>query len=312
MLNCPMSMRWLAAAALVVRSASSTGRTSLRVAFCFVGQFPRHREMTKPITQFGQGPTYDAFVATSTQHDEEDPSAVVVGRQVCSHLQTQGFSRCFFDLQPYNATEFFVAVQGLEPSLSNRLGLYPHRMVSMFSTWSRALDLLASHEEPGSRYDMIFVTRTDIINLVRFSGRETKLVSKDSWWASAQSHQVVAAKRQCESNKPCMDDRFFFGNRDAMMRFGDLRKKFRKIYHPVDACWPERILHVFAEKHIFAPSGSGSLDDDAALVPTPANSLAPAPKYTTSLKLMKLEPQWPSLGVVADFVDLTAFKSESW
>ena len=121
------------------------------------------------------------------------------GAKLCRDLrQRNRFQDCRYDLRPYNASVYLEASRGLEPdgALVNRLGLYPMRIVSLFSTLKRCLDLVelteanANSADPKAatmdlvsaqdgtratafRYDMIFVTRLDVINCVKFNGKNT-------------------------------------------------------------------------------------------------------------------------------------------
>jgi hypothetical protein len=77
--------------------------------------------------------------------------------------------------------------QGLEPLLTNRVGLYPMRIHSLFSTIADALTLLEDVERRslGSlRHDMIVVTRLDMWRFVHFQGRFTT-AKKERWWSDA-------------------------------------------------------------------------------------------------------------------------------
>ena len=287
------------------------GSSRPKVAFCFVGQFMRNAIMSMNVQlKFGSEPyRYDAFVATSDQHDEQRPLDKVNPVALCQSLYSLGFRACQLDLQPYNATVYHVKVAGLEGGVTNRLGLYPHRIASFFSTIGRSLDLVLQFEEQESfKYDFIFVTRLDVVNLVRFSGRETKPVAKKLWWAAARKYKLVAAKLVCEQNMPCFDDRFWFGKRDSIMEFRQVYDRFRSVYERGWSCWPERMLHVYAESYVLQhdseaeqqveegnPAGVGENDADAERT-LPGNSVQ-----------KRLSPP-AGVALVSDFVDLTVFK----
>jgi len=51
---------------------------------------------------FGGDNQYDAFVATSTQQDEQRPLDVVDPVALCAQLQSKGFASCRADLRPYD------------------------------------------------------------------------------------------------------------------------------------------------------------------------------------------------------------------
>jgi len=137
-------------------------------------------------------------------------------------------------VQKHTTIIIVIFVKGLEPEgkLTNRLGLYPMRIHSLFSTIARALQLVKATEDARkeeedidseidlvsslpavaaataighavanapprkskswSEYDVIVVTRLDIVRLVRFRGPFTK--PKDgaierqqsgTWWEDA-------------------------------------------------------------------------------------------------------------------------------
>jgi len=243
--------------------------------------------------------------------------------------------------------------------LTNRLGLYPHRIASLFSTVSRALALVRAEEAAraaaraagaasnargqkgssgemtegasaaaaaagggtaraasNSRYDALVVTRVDVLNVVRFSGPRTPLtLPKAAWWARALAHTLVAAKAQCELNLPCFDDRFWLGTRDAALRFEGLFAAFPALYDRGDACWPERLLHLYAEARVLhhdrpddaAAAAGGTVPKGPAPWPAPRKAPLGAPVTVPGLtKLRALEPA-PGVGLVSDFVDLTRF-----
>ena len=136
----------------------------------------------------------------------------------------------------------------------------------------------------------------------------------------------------------------------AMLAFRGLYKRLVSggLYDPTGACWPERLLHVYAERFgPFAPTaaaaGAANTDAEAAAAErlvdsmdaeearansgsrkseanssgsgsgsgstTGGDAASPRP-YRTSLKLVSLKPQWEALAHVEDFADLRAFKGE--
>jgi len=259
--------------------------------------------------KFGSAPNrYDAFVASSDQHDEQSPSEKVNSSALCHSLNMLGFNKCQADLQPYNATIYHLKVAGLEDGITNRFGLYPHRIASLFSTVSKSLDLVMKFEEKENfRYDFVFVTRLDVVNLVQFSGLETQLLAKEDWWAAAGRYKLVAAKLICEQNIPCFDDRFWFGKRDSVMAFQHIYERFHSIYKRTWSCWPERMLHVYADYYVLrntskVKEGVGN-DNPADVGEYAVRVQLPAPSHVIRKHLS------PPVGValVSDFVDLTKF-----
>jgi len=282
----------------------------LNVAFCFVGQFIRNSMMDSPVRlKFGNAPKrYDAFVSSSDQHDEQSPLEKVNSTVLCQGLHALGFDACQIYLQPYNASIYHAKVAGLEDGMTNRFGLYPHRIASLFSTVSKSLDLVMKFEDKKDiKYDFVFVTRLDVVNIVRFSGIETKLKAKEDWWAAAGKYELVAAKLICEQNLPCFDDRFWFGKRDSVMAFQPIYKRFRSVYQRAWSCWPERMLRVFADSYVlkntYKMKQEAENDNAADVSKYAANIKLPPPEHSVRKRLSP--PQ--GVALVSDFVDLTNF-----
>lgn len=67
------------------------------VAVCFVGQFLRNPQQLRKSIQshfhYGKDRTYDAFISTSTQLFEEDPSQLVDTLSICNFLKTRGMKK---------------------------------------------------------------------------------------------------------------------------------------------------------------------------------------------------------------------------
>jgi len=212
-------MQRLIALALVALAQPHAAMEHRQVAVCFVGQFPRHGRLDRPISDILGNASYDAFIAASTQHSETDPSDVVSEAAVCENLQSQGFGNCRADLIPYDGSVFVDAVKGLD-RFQMRNGLYPHRLASFFHTIQRCLRTVRKASKDtcaklptaaamlGARratcgYQSIVVTRLDVISLVHPKG-----FPDAGWWKRADSFGMVG---RMVSKRKLIDDKLFFG-----------------------------------------------------------------------------------------------------
>jgi hypothetical protein len=246
------------------------------VAICFCGQFLRHAKMHQSITEkFGSiGMLYDAFVASSTQHVEEDKNDTVSDSELCTHLLEQGFRRCITDLVPYDI--FFWINSTREFPLRFENGLYAYRIASYFSTISRCLEQIRmtelefgehlrqagqSHfhhfQTPADpvKYDKIFVTRLDTVNLVSATHAAAE------WWDHLNDFDIICSRKSVN----VIDDRFFGGARDAMLPLAGLTDYFLASRGTLLGTYPERELFQFFASQEFR----------AALGRTPRIKLGP-------------------------------------
>lgn len=81
---------------------------------CFVGQFLRSTELNSDIRRILGNTSFDAFVASSTQHEELDKNSVVDEAEVCSGLSRRGFENCYADLVPYDSRVYARMTDGIE------------------------------------------------------------------------------------------------------------------------------------------------------------------------------------------------------
>lgn len=164
--------------------------------------------------------TYHAFVATSTQRSEKGACELLDGRDICARLVSQaGFSYAQCDHVPYDPLAYLrlAAKHGLPARDAARYSLYPHRVLSSFSTMARSLGLARDHavrhggDGYGDYYSLIALTRLDVffhnVKLLPWpAGR--------SWLADVSAAGVVARRK---THKPQWEDRFIIG-RPALMR----------------------------------------------------------------------------------------------
>lgn len=115
-------------------------------------------------------------------------------------------------------------------------GIYPHRTASFFSTISRCIDLIEQDElELGVTYDAVVSTRLDVINGIQITSTNI-----ENWWKKAAMFDMVGAKKVTG----LVDDRFFFGRRNAMSTFKHLYNSFQALYSQQTNS-PERMLYKF-------------------------------------------------------------------
>jgi len=81
---------------------------------CFVGQFIRSKEFNSDIHHLLGDASFDAFVASSTQHEELDEYSRVDEAELCSGLTRRGFENCYADLVPYDSRVYATMTEGIE------------------------------------------------------------------------------------------------------------------------------------------------------------------------------------------------------
>ena len=90
----------------------------------FVGQFTRHTALDRHLMDiFGESNIveFDAFVSTSTQHDEESPHDLINATGICNNLKKGGFRNCQVDAQIYDKQVYMKATLKREFQLKNKL-----------------------------------------------------------------------------------------------------------------------------------------------------------------------------------------------
>lgn len=191
--------------------------------------------------------SYSAFISTSTSHSETDPSDVVDGASLCSSLLALGFEHCHADLVPYDPQVFASSSKSLE--FQSRNGVFPFRTASLFSTVSRCATSVLQVERNGSSssssslFDAIVMTRLDVINgisVVHHRG------AGDWLFAPALAEFDLVGLKKVPG---LVDDRFFFGRRNALVQFESLYPAFSTLYSPTSNS-PERMLHAFVTRNI--------------------------------------------------------------
>jgi len=188
--------------------------TGRQIAVCFVGQFIRHSEVTANIQKLFGPHHFDAFVATSMQHSELNSSDFVNANAICDNLRhIGGFRSCQSQLEHYNGTEFVSRTLNLGfQNLNN--GLYPHRILSFFSSIQRCMLMVSnsSHwDDVGSHsyYSTVVVTRLDVI------GGWTALANGALRWNEVDRYDLVVSRRTLtKSKRGRVEDRLFFGQYD--------------------------------------------------------------------------------------------------
>lgn len=232
-------------------------RTAVRhVALAFHGQFLHHRSAVKAVTQVlpaqwaaflpakgkvrpahagAAGPAdvpadapapveFDTFVATSSQHLELKPCDALDGPALCANLHNAGrfrYAEC--ELRPYNGTaQIARAVQlGLPFRDAAKYSLFPHRVLSDYSTIARAMRLLRAHEaRAGAQYDLVALSRIDIFF---YFVRTVPPAAPPSWYARVHGARVVGRRR---AHKPLWEDRFIIGRRAEMLSLERLADEF--------------------------------------------------------------------------------------
>jgi hypothetical protein len=157
---------------------------------------------------FGTGVNLDAYVATSEQHTENERNDVVSSQAVCDNLQgAGGFRGCFASLVHYNGTDFVSKTRQLGFQLVSN-GLYPHRMLSYFSTVQRCMSMVSNASSLGEairNYSTVVVTRLDVI-----SGLRTKAPGP-SWWRHVDRFDLIAERKLGGTTRARLEDRLFFG-----------------------------------------------------------------------------------------------------
>ena len=214
-----------------------------RVAVCFVGQFLRHGQLTGPGIQdrFGDDVKYDAFLASSDQHTEEAMTGdKVTEGSVCENLLNHGFSNCTTDIQPYNGSVFIELTKNMAPfQMSN--GLYPYRIASFFSTIQRCARLVERADEAlraearnGGGYAAVMVTRIDVVSellVVRTLRRQSHRLNGRRWWKRIGGGQFDMVAKRYDKKPPRIEDRVFFGSRQAMLPLVTLYDNFDGSWH---------------------------------------------------------------------------------
>lgn len=230
------------------------------VAIAFHGQFLHGRTPTKradavlPPTWGDKSVAFDSFVATSTQQLEHKPCLVLDGQKLCDALRAKGgfrFAQC--ELRPYNASFFirWAFSMGLPWRDAARYSLYPHRVLSDFSTIGRALERISAHERrAGELYDLIAVTRIDVF--FYFLKALPPFGLPGSWYDSVVQARVVGRR---SAHKPLWEDRFIIGRRDDMLTMGQLTRHFvRNFIRLGNLSYPEAQVYAhFAEDVLKIP-----------------------------------------------------------
>mmetsp|Transcript_40947 Transcript_40947/g.94826 ORF Transcript_40947/g.94826 Transcript_40947/m.94826 type:complete len:358 (-) Transcript_40947:89-1162(-) len=234
--SCPAAGCSYAAGSL----AGLRDRAVKSVAVAFHGQFLMGRAPTKradailPATWLDASASrtfdvaYDAFITTSTQQREQTPCSLTDGVKLCDALHaTGGFRYAACETRPYNGSSYiyWAHAMGLPWRDSARWSLYPHRVLSDFSTIERALQLVKAHEErSGCTYDLIAVTRIDVF-FYFLATIPPKGQPLGAWFENVRKARVVGRR---SAQKPMWEDRFIIGESAAMMSMRTICINFLK------------------------------------------------------------------------------------
>ncbi|KAJ1616432.1 hypothetical protein T492DRAFT_1106777, partial [Pavlovales sp. CCMP2436] len=276
------------------RAAGQSAKGVRRVAMLFVGQFLHHPKVRarpisgpagllpsrwlgaadgsvgadvgsrNPALGSGGAPSnavrYDAFVATSTQHSELDPCDAVDASGVARMLVDEaGFAYAHVEALPYDERAFITAAQraGLPFRDSMRWPLHPHRVLSFFSTFARAVRLAKGYEATtGVRFELVVVTRFDIVfhyvrGLVLPPALRQQLAAGDSparspgtastdmdgWLQAVWEAGVVGRRRKRQA---AWEDRFIIGRAASVYRLAALPTRFVGVFRQLgNQSWPE-------------------------------------------------------------------------
>mmetsp|Transcript_50104 Transcript_50104/g.85799 ORF Transcript_50104/g.85799 Transcript_50104/m.85799 type:complete len:179 (-) Transcript_50104:197-733(-) len=100
--------------------------------------------------------------------------------------------------------------------------------------------VIENEKNTSSSFDAIIMTRLDVINGI------STVQPLQSWLALALGEfDLVAQKKKTG----LIDDRFFFGRRDAVVRFESIFASFSTLYTPITNS-PERMLFLFAKRNL--------------------------------------------------------------
>jgi hypothetical protein len=217
-------------------SGASSGVRLKRVAIAFHGQFLSRADFSTTVQQIlpptwalpggaegGGGRqlpvAYDAFVATSTQRSEIASCRPLDGAEICGRLVSVAqFAYAQCDQRPYDPARYMrlAAQAGLPVRDAARYSLYPHRVLSSFSTMTRALRLVSAHARArapnggAGYYDLIALTRLDVF----FHNVKLPTWPAGRSWLTDVAKAGIIGRRK--SHKPLWEDRFIMGVPELM------------------------------------------------------------------------------------------------
>jgi hypothetical protein len=231
-------------------------RSVKHIAVVFHGQFIHGRGPVKPVgailpnnwTDAEGGRTwpvrFDAFLSSSTQSLEHKPCAAVDGPALCKSLnEAGGFSYSVCELRPYNGSAYIhqAHAMGLPWRDAARYSLFPHRVLSDFSTIKRALELMRTAEARGGvNYDLVAITRIDVFF---YHLRILPPVAPDlSWYQSVVRARIIGRRK---AHKPMWEDRFVIGTHDEMLSMTQLVAGFAGSFQRLgNQSYPEAQLYL--------------------------------------------------------------------
>lgn len=232
------------------------------VGILFTGNFIRRtRGITRPVqailsssTGADPGPVlrFEAFVATSTQHSESDACEALDGEELANILVHRGgFARAEVDCEPYDASTFIQRATraGLPWRDGMRFPQYPHRVLSAFSTWRRAVHMVIRREsEAGITFHVLAVTRIYVLfECIR--GIRVAPAAQErhrSWWEAVSNAGAIGRRRL---RPDVWEDRFIIGRRDVILSLADLEARFPESFREHgNQSWPERHIAAHFER----------------------------------------------------------------
>jgi hypothetical protein len=221
--------------------ARSGGGGARRVAIAFHGQFLKRTDLPLPVSAVlpaswaappaaPRAVAYDAFVATSTQRSELSACEPLDGADLCGRLVAEArFAYALCDHVPYDARTYVRWASELRLPVrdSTKFSLYPHRVLSSFSTMARALRLVREHAEAqdaaaaaaaaglsttsrpaangSTYYDLIALARVDVF----FHNVKLRPWPPGRSWLADVAKAGLVARRK--AHKPQWEDRFIIG-----------------------------------------------------------------------------------------------------
>ncbi|KAG8462642.1 hypothetical protein KFE25_004618 [Diacronema lutheri] len=199
--------------------------------------------------ELGAAVRFDAFVATSTQHAEFDACAIVRPAAVAAMLAGPGgFDHVDVETLPYDDLAYVGAAARARLPFRDRMKwpLHPHRVLSYFSTYARAVALARGREAvTGRRYDLVVVTRVDIFFRYVRGIYQPRPPAPAGWWAAVHAAGLIGRRRK---RAVCWEDRLILGRREPVFALERLAGRFADTFRALgEQSWPEKHIALLFE-----------------------------------------------------------------
>jgi hypothetical protein len=199
----------------------------------------------------GAAVVYEAFVATSTQHTEFNSCQRVDAAAVAAALVgARGrFAHAAVEARPYDEVGAVRAARAAGLPFRDRMKwpLHPHRVLSLFSTYARAVGLARGREATlGARFELGVISRADLFfHYVRglVPPRAPQLLPgapprAPRGWLQAVAEAGAIGRRKRRAG--AWEDRLLAGRREFLFALARLPEVFLRRFRALgDQSWPE-------------------------------------------------------------------------